>query len=255
MGDDSPAGWQSWRERRDRGLRNPHGWLSLTGLHWLGTDPAGFDTVPGRWRVLDDTVYVAAGVDDGLTYGDHPVDGEVAVTGSDRVRHGDVEVEVIQRGGWWALRVRDPHSPTLTAFTGVPAYAFDPAWIVDGTFERFPEAQEVKIGSVIDGLTHAESAVGVLRFTVAGQELALTAFDGGDGSLDLLFRDATSGVTTYAASRSLSVPAPDPDGRVRIDFNRAFNMPCAFTEYATCPLPPPENTLPVEITAGEQKYH
>ncbi|MEV0270191.1 DUF1684 domain-containing protein [Hamadaea sp. NPDC050747] len=255
MGDDLLAGWQSWRERRDRSLRNPHGWLSLTGLHWLGTDPATFDTVPGRWRVLDDTVYVAADRADGLVHLGTPIDGEVAVSTPERVHAGEVEVEVIQRGGWWALRVRDPQSPTLTSFTGVPAYAFDPAWVVDGHFERFPEAQEIKIGSVIDGLTHAESAIGVLRFSVAGQELALTAFDGGDGSLDLLFRDATSGVTTYAASRSLSVPAPDADGRVRVDFNRAYNMPCAFTEYATCPLPPPENTLPIAITAGEQKYH
>jgi len=252
MGDDFLAGWQSWRERRERGLRNPHGWLSLTGLHWLGTDPATFDTVPGRWRVLDDTVYVFATSADGLTYLGEPVDGEREVSG--RVEHGDVEVEIIQRGGWWALRVRDPQSPTLTEFTGVPAFAPDPAWIVEGRFERFPEAQEIKIGSVIDGLTHAETAVGVLRFAVNGQDLALTAFDGGDGALDLLFRDATSGVTTYAASRSLSVPAPDADGRVRIDFNRAYNMPCAFTDFATCPLPPPENTLPVAVTAGEQKY-
>ncbi|NUT19129.1 MAG: DUF1684 domain-containing protein [Hamadaea sp.] len=255
MAEDFRAEWERWRERRDRSLRNPQGWLSLTGLHWLGTDPATFDTVPGRWRVVDDTVYLVADLADGLTYLDTPVDGEVRVPDSGRVHHGDVQVEVIERGGWWALRVRDPQSPTLTGFTGVPAYAFDPAWVVEGRFERFPEAQEVKIGSVIDGLTHAESAIGVLRFTVGGQDLALTAFDGGDGSLDLLFRDATSGVTTYAASRSLQVPTPDADGRVWIDFNRAYNMPCAFTEYATCPLPPPENTLPVAVTAGEQKYH
>jgi uncharacterized protein len=251
MGDDFLAGWQRWRERRDQGLRDPHGWLSLTGLHWLGTDPAAFDTVPGRWRVLDDAVFVAATPSDGLTYRGTPVDGELQV--SERVEYGEVQVEIIQRGGWWALRVRDPQSPTLAAFTGVPAYDPDPAWVVDGHFERFAEAREVKIASVVDGLTHAERAVGVLRFTIDGQDLALTALDGGDGSLDVLFRDATSGVTTYAASRSLSVKAPDPDGRVRLDFNRAYNMPCAFTDFATCPLPPPENTLPVAVTAGEQK--
>jgi len=258
MGEDFVASWQQWRERRERGLRNPHGWLSLTGLHWLGTDPAGVETVPGRWRADGDTIVVTAVAEDGLSYAGEPIDGELRIetTGGDaehRVLHGDVEVELIRRGGWWALRVRDPHSPTLAAFTGVPTFEPDADWVVDGRFEPYPEAHEVKIGSVIDGLTHAETAVGVLRFEVSGQKCALVAFDGGDGELDLLFRDATSGVTTYPASRSLSVPAPDADGRVRIDFNRAYNMPCAFTEFATCPLPPPENTLPVAITAGEKR--
>jgi uncharacterized protein (DUF1684 family) len=258
MDADFVASWQQWRERRENGLRAPYGWLSLIGLHWLGTDPAEFETVPGRWRVDDDTIVVIAAAADGLTYGGQPIDGELRIEAAGglaehRVRRGDVDVELIQRGGWWALRVRDPHSPTLAAFTGVPTYEPDPAWVVDGRFVPHEDAHKVKVGSVIDGLVHAETAVGVLRFEVGGEQHALIAFDGGDGTLDVLFRDATSGVTTYPASRSLTVRPPDAEGRVRIDFNRAYNMPCAFTDFATCPLPPPENTLPFAVTAGEKR--
>jgi uncharacterized protein (DUF1684 family) len=93
------------------------------------------------------------------------------------------------------------------------------------------------------------------RFTLAGYSLRLTAFNGlTPGSLHILFTDATSGLTTYQASRSLPVAAPGPDGTVTLDFNRAANLPCAYTEFATCPLPPPENRLPVAVEAGELIY-
>jgi uncharacterized protein len=96
----------------------------------------------------------------------------------------------------------------------------------------------------------------VVEFELAGRSLALTAFNGKDpGSLFVLFTDATSGVTTYAANRSLALGVPDADGRVVLDFNRAVNLPCAYTDFATCPLPPAENRLPVAIEAGEQIPH
>ena len=92
-----------------------------------------------------------------------------------------------------------------------------------------------------------------VEFEVDGQPLSLTAFNGhAAGSLHILFTDATSGVTTYAANRSLQVAAPDADGTVILDFNRATNLPCAYTEFATCPLPPAENRLPIAVDAGEQ---
>lgn len=257
MADEFTASWQRWRTRRDEGLAGEYGWLSLIGLHWLGTDAVEVETVPGRWRVDGDTVYVSAAAADGLSYGGVPIDGELAIPTVDgqaaqQVHHGAVRVEPIRRGGWWGLRVRDPQAPTRTAFTGVPTFPPSPEWVVEGRFEPFARAEEVKVGSVVDGITFEELAVGVLRFTVDGVDCALTAFDGGDGSLDVLFRDATTGVTTYAASRALAVRAPDADGRVALDFNRAYNMPCAFTDFATCSVPPAENTLPVAVTAGEK---
>ena len=105
----------------------------------------------------------------------------------------------------------------------------------------------------MDGLQHVYDAPGRIEFELNGQPLSLTAFPGHDpGSLIVLFTDATSGVTTYAANRVLQLAPPGPDGRVVLDFNRATNLPCAYMDLATCPLPPPENRLSVAIEAGEK---
>ena len=249
--------WEQWRRRREAGLRNPLGWLSLVGLHWLGPLPSEVDTVPGRWSVDGDVVLLTTTAEDGLTIDGEPIAGDLRIKPTEtRIQFGERDIEIIKRGGgWYALRVRDPHARTLAEFQGVPMFPFSADWVVQGHYEPYPEPETIALGSVIDGLSSSDVAVGVIRFTASGQDFAVTAFDGGDGELDLLFRDATSGVTTYAASRSLGIDRPDAGGRVVLDFNRAYNMPCAFTEFATCPLPPRENILPLAITAGEQKLH
>jgi uncharacterized protein len=125
--------------------------------------------------------------------------------------------------------------------------------VIPGRYRPFDEPRDVTVGSVAEGLQHVYAAPGVVEFEVGGQPLALTAFNGfTSGRLHILFTDATSGVTTYAANRSLQVPAPDADGTVILDFNGATNLPCAYTKFATCPLPPAENRLPVAVEAGEQ---
>jgi uncharacterized protein len=248
--------WQEWRRERDRRLRNPLGWLSLVGLHWLGAAPEEFETVPGRWSVDGDVVRVVAAEEDGLTIDGESIAGDQRIKPSDKhIRFQRRDIEIILRGGSYALRVRDPEAASLTEFAGMPMFPFSEDWVVLGRFEPYPKPERMPLGSVIDGLASFDVAVGVIRFTVDGQEYAVTAFDGGDGDLSLLFRDATSGVTTYAASRSLGVDRPDADGTVVLDFNRAYNMPCAMTDFATCPLPPRENIFPFAITAGEQKLH
>jgi uncharacterized protein len=248
--------WQQWRAERDARLRSPNGWLSLIGLHWLGAAPETFGTVPGRWSLDGDIVVLVASEEDGLTIEGEPAVGELRLKPSDpHVAFGARDIEIIKRADWYALRVRDPQAPSLTTFEGMPMFPFSTHWVVPAHFEAYAQAQDVTLGSVVKDLTDQEVAVGTLRFTVGGQDYALTAFDGGDGELDILFRDATSGVTTYAAMRSLIADKPGADGRVVLDFNRAYNMPCALTDFATCPLPPRENVLPLEITAGEQTLH
>jgi hypothetical protein len=161
--------------------------------------------------------------------------------------------EVAKRGGNDILRPRHPDNPLRTGFRGTPAYAPDPRWVIRGRYRPFGEPRDVVVGSVVEGLQHVYAAPGVVEFEVGGQPLALTAFNGHTpGSLHILFTDATSGVTTYPANRSLRVGAPGADGTVILDFNRATNLPCAYTEFATCPLPPAENRLPVAVEAGEQ---
>jgi uncharacterized protein (DUF1684 family) len=125
--------------------------------------------------------------------------------------------------------------------------------VIRGHYRPFDTPRDVTVGSVVEGLQHVYAASGAVEFEVDGRPLALTAFNGlTPGSLHILFTDATSGVTTYPANRSLQVAAPDSGGRVILDFNRATNLPCAYTGFATCPLPPAENRLPVAVEAGEQ---
>jgi uncharacterized protein (DUF1684 family) len=250
------ADWQTWHEEREELLRTPHGWLSLTGLHWLDTAPTEFPDLPGRWRATGDggvelTAHGQAVVDRAPVDGTvrlEPVDGKPGVL----VEAGERRIEVIRRTDSYALRVRDPQAPTRTGFTGVPAFPVDAQWVVDGRFEPYAEPRRITVGAVVDGLSHFPTAVGVVRFELAGAEQELVALAGHEDKLSLHFRDATSGQSTYGGGRILPIEAPGPDGVVHIDFNRTVNLPCAFTAHATCPLPPAGNTLAVPVEAGEK---
>jgi uncharacterized protein len=237
-------GWQAWRDDREQRLRNPHGWLAITAIHWLTPTPQRFDDVPGEWSgaPLEATVRLRSGESlnqDGtvLTDGEHrlgPLD-PVGLT----LTFGDAVAQVADRDGQVIVRPRHPDSPNLRRYRGTPCYPADPGWVLPGRYAPYAEP---------DG-----DAVGEVVFDHDGGEHRLVAWFGGDdGSLWILFRDATSGVTTYAALRQLVVEPPGPDGSVELDFNRAYNMPCAYTDFATCPMPPAGNTLPFAVEAGEQ---
>jgi uncharacterized protein (DUF1684 family) len=237
--------WNRWHTERERYFADPLGWVSLTGLYWL-TDE--FDTVadvPGRWRADADAVYVA-----GIEGTDRlePVEGAPGLL----VDIGDRRVEVIRRTGSAALRVHDPKSPHLRTYQGIPSYAPSEQWRVAGTFSRYEQPNTVTTGAVVEGLEHHLNAVGIIDFELSGVALRLVAFAKADGALHVLFTDATSGVTTYPGARALSIAEPAADGRVTLDFNRASNLPCSFTDYATCPVAPAENRLPVAVEAGEK---
>ncbi|MBB5874147.1 uncharacterized protein (DUF1684 family) [Allocatelliglobosispora scoriae] len=248
--------WRRWHSGRDEDLRSPYGLLSLTGLHWLDTAPATVDGLPGLWSADRSGIEVTALADaelrldgepvaDGTRYA--PADAAPGIT----LAHGGIQIELIRRGDRHAVRVRDPRSPAIAGFVGIPAYPPSTSWVLAGRFEPFESPQVGTVGSVVDGVSHITVSRGVVRFAVGGEDHALTAFGAGAG-LSIQFRDATSGVTTHAASRVLAVDAPTADGTVVLDFNRAANMPCAFTDFTTCPLPLPENTLPFPVEAGEQ---
>jgi uncharacterized protein len=248
--------WDAWHREREEQLSTPHGWLSLTALHWLDDTPRGYEGIPGTWRATGDggvelTADGDAAIEGAPVTGTvrlEPVDGQPGVL----VEIGDRRVEVIRRTDTYALRVRDPEAITRTAFTGAPAFPVDERWVVDGRFEPYPEPKQLTVGAVVDGLQHFPTAVGVVRFELGGAEHELVAFPGKAGGLSLHFRDATSGESTYGGGRQVALPDPDADGRVRIDLNRTVNLPCAFTAHATCPLPPAENRLRVAVEAGER---
>ncbi|PPK62061.1 DUF1684 domain-containing protein [Actinokineospora auranticolor] len=250
--------WREWKVGRERELADPFGWLALVSLDWLGTERAAYPGLPGLWWQDDEAAYVDP--DGGeLVYGGRPLTGvhrfELVNSGpGTRVVAGDVEVEVARRSGY-LIRVHDPKADAVRAFRGVPTYEPDPRWVLRGAYEPFDEPRPTTVGAVVAGLSHVYTAPGVVRFTKDGVEHALTAFNGKRGGFSILFTDETSGVTTYGANRSLAVGDPDADGAVVLDFNRATNLPCAFTVYATCPLPPAGNHLPFAVEAGEKTPH
>jgi uncharacterized protein (DUF1684 family) len=251
--------WQAWHTRHEAARADGHGFLAITGLTWLTDDPQRIAGVPGEWwtGAGGPVVRLAEGeelvVDGTPVRGEHAF-GEIPERGGVDAIAGDVVIEVARRGGSDVVRPRDPANPVLAAYTGTPAYEADPRWRVTGTYVPFDEPRPTTVGSVVEGLEHVYDAPGRIEFTVDGQPLALTAFEGlAPGSFMVLFTDETSGVTTYAANRSLKVEAPGADGTVVVDFNRATNLPCAYTVFATCPLPPAENRLPLAVEAGEKK--
>jgi hypothetical protein len=251
--------WEVWHRQHETVRADPHGFLAITGLHWLTGEPQRFPDVPGAWSTGPDGVAVrlAEGeelvVDGQRVHGEHGF-GVIPERGGVTAAFGDAVVEVARRGGSDVVRPRHPDNSVLVGYPGTPAYAPDPRWVVTGRYLPFDRPRPTTVGAVVEGLQHVYDAPGRIEFSLGGQALALTAFNGAtEGSLFVLFTDETSGVTTYAANRSVKVDAPDADGTVTLDFNRATNLPCAYTEFATCPLPPAENHLPVAVEAGERK--
>jgi uncharacterized protein len=256
--DDFAAEWSAWHRRQEARIGDPHGFLAITSLNWLAGEPQRFPDAPGEWSTGPDGVVVELAEGEELVIGGSPVRGRysfgvIPERGGVNAVWGDAVIEVARRGGNDIVRPRHPGNPLRTAFAGTPAYQPDPRWAVTGRYVPFAEPRPTAVGSVVDGLEHVYDAPGRVEFTLDGRDLALTAFPGHEpGTLSILFADATSGVTTYAANRSLQVSAPAADGAVVLDFNRAANLPCAYTDLATCPLPPAGNRLPVAVEAGEK---
>ncbi|KQX61306.1 DUF1684 domain-containing protein [Streptomyces sp. Root1310] len=253
--------WQEWHQRQEARLADPHGFLAITGLHWLSDRPERFPDAPGSWSTGADGIVVVLDegeelvVDGTAVRGEHRF-GVIPERGGVDAVWGDAVIEVAKRGGQDIIRPRHPDAPLRTGFTGTPAYAPHPRWVVTGRYTAFDEPRPTTVGAAVEGLEHVYDAPGRVEFELDGRSLSLTAFPGhGPGSLLVLFTDATSGVTTYAANRALALDAPAADGTVVVDFNRAANLPCAYTDLATCPLPPAENRLPVPVEAGEKIPH
>lgn len=255
------AEWADWHADHERRRADPHGFLAITSIRWLGDAPERFPDVPGAWSTGAAGPVVELAADETLEIDGAPVTGthrfgplaERSGILASWTRDGTRSVvEIARRGGNDIIRPRHPDAPILASYPGTDAFAPDECFVVEGRFVPFEEPRNVTVGSVVDGLQHVYAAPGAIEFDLDGPQ-RLLAFNGhGDGLL-ALFTDATSGVTTYAANRSVAVEAPDAAGRVVIDFNRAVNLPCAYTPYATCPLPPAENRLGIAIEAGEKK--
>lgn len=258
-----------WRTKRLESLKRETGWLSLVGLHWLAPgetafgsakahavrlDAPGIPADAGTFVVDAKTVKLRPRPGTALTKDGKPVTGEVVVRPDvDTFRIGRIAFQVIERSDRFAVRVRDPEAPTRVHFKGLDYFPDDPAWRIEATYVPFDKAREIEVGTAI-GTTEISRSYGQLKFSIGGREVTLLPFQDDPGSgLFIVFSDRTAGLETYGAGRFLDAKPP-VDGKVILDFNHAYNPPCAFTPFATCPLAPRENKLPVEIRAGEKKY-
>jgi uncharacterized protein (DUF1684 family) len=261
-----------WRTKRAAKLKRPGGWLRLAGLHWL---EQGQSTLGSRDAkiVLPAHAPVRVGTltldGDEVTLSVEPsvtayVKEERATNrrlasdaepgGPDRVRIGDLTLLIIKRGGRLALRLFDDRAKTLETFKGLSYFPVSSKWRVSARLEAYPEPRKVAVSTVIE-TTEEMTAPGELVFSVDGRELRLVPFaEPGSPDLFIVFADKTNGEQTYGGGRFLSAKLPPEGGAVELDFNRAVNPPCAFTAFATCPVPRKENRLPVAVTAGEKAY-
>jgi uncharacterized protein (DUF1684 family) len=164
---------------------------------------------------------------------------------------GDLRLILLKRGARHALRIKDNRSALRDSFAGLRWYPVDETWKIEAKFEPRPSSSRIVFDTIV-GEQDALESPGFVTFERGGKTYRLEAAAEGD-ILWFVFRDATSGRTTHAGARQLSAALPK-DGIVVLDFNKATNLPCAYTPYATCPLAPPQNRLGLAITAGEMKY-
>jgi len=262
-----------WRKKRDERLRSETGWLTLVGLSWLepgenrvGSDPDAAVTLPaekapayvGSLFLEEETVRLrpAAGAKlllDGKPAGERVV-ADDAKGAPDVITLGDLSFHVLRRGEKFGVRVRDAKAKARLEFRGMEYFPADPKWRIDARWEAYASPQDVKIPNVL-GQVETMRAPGVARFSVAGTEVSLEPVlaEGDPPMLWFIFRDGTSGKETYGAGRFLYAALPR-EGKVVLDFNKAYNPPCVFSPFATCPLPPKRNGLAVRIEAGEKTF-
>jgi uncharacterized protein (DUF1684 family) len=264
----------AWHARRVESLKGPNGWLNLAGLFWLkeginsfGTDPYNNLVFPSSLGIpeagylmlekgvvtqsmMPDVTVTVNGIETtgmGVVY--HPDSSRQPV-----MERGSTKWFIIKRDTKYGVRVRDLNHPNLVNFTGVERFPVDASWKVVATWEATP-GRTLPITNVL-GQTTDQAAPGQLTFTLEGKEFRLDALDEGDpDELFIIFGDATNTKETYGAGRYLYIARPDSAGQVVMDFNRAQNPPCAFTEFATCPLPPRQNVMSIRVLAGEKDYH
>lgn len=263
---------EHWRAQRVEHLRADDGWLTLVGLPWLKPGANSVGSAADSDIVLKSApkhLGVVTWAKDGkvtLTLDSHSgalIDGKHATTatmlddGHDKpttVSFGTTSFYLITRNGKKGLRVKDTRAKTRVDFAGIDNYPIDPSWRIVAKWTPFDPVHHLKVATRI-GTVDDFPVPGKVTFERDGHAYTLLPVIEvpGDTELFVIFADRTSGKQTYGAGRFLYTAMPK-DGKVILDFNKAYNPPCAFTPYATCPLAPPENRLDLRVTAGEKQY-
>jgi hypothetical protein len=251
---------REWQKHRDVGLRSENGWLTLVGLFWLKAGDNTIGSAPNNDFVLPKTAPAQIGrlhLADGKVTLIEPSGAQKNLSFDEKkpdvVKAGSVSFLVIKRGERLGIRAKDSASPMLKNFEGMTYFPINPALHFEA--KLIPDVKKIPILNIL-GQTEMEESPGWVEFTYQSHAYRLRPIyeDGASGkTLFFLFKDLSNKTQTYQAGRMLNVPLP-VDGKVDLDFNRAYNPPCTFTSYATCPLPPKENHLPFVVNAGELRY-
>lgn len=267
----APPDWMAWQAKRHHSIAGTNGWLTLAGLHWLqegdnfvGAHPTNQVVLPpgkapNRVGVLTRSgklVRFRAEPGSGVTVSNTPVSDIDLVSDAHetptRLNVAGLTFWMLDRGERMGVRVRDPDSAARREFGGLTCFPYDVRWRVEGRFEPYLEPKITRVQDVTGGVQEMR-AVGDLVFERRGVVHRLQAVEEpGEDDLFVIFRDRTAGESTYGSGRYLYVARPTSGDRVILDFNRAYTPPCGFTPYATCPLPPRQNWLPISIRAGER---
>ena len=269
-----PARYESalaeWRADRVASLRGPDGWLNLAGLYWLKGDANSFGAATsndfvtpdgsappklGVFLVEDGTVTFRAEPGVEILHHETPVTEILLADDQEKeatlLTSGSLAWTVIRRMDRLGVRLRDYDHPAIEEFPGIESYRVDPSWRLKARFKPYPEPRKIRVATVVEGLGWEPTVPGTLEFEAQGQSLSLEAYRSDDEFM-IVFADDTTGDTTYPGGRYLAADLPGPEGTTILDFNKAYNPPCVFTEFATCPLATPRNQLPVAIEAGEK---
>ena len=276
---DSPgAGYsgefEQWRAERLKEINGDDGWNTLLGLFWLnqgenrlGSDPSGDIVLPrnrapqfaGSLWLNGKDLRLKAPTTAGLTVDGAAATDIVLQTDADGgkptvFKLGSLKLFVIKRGEKFGLRVKDSQSPARAHFAGLDYFPLDSKWRIEARFRPYDPPKTVPIVNVL-GMVDEMISPGAAVFEVNGKSYRIDAvLEKGEKHLFFIFADQTTGKETYGAGRYLYADAPAADGKLIVDFNKAHNPPCAFTKFATCPLPPKQNRIALRIAAGEKKY-
>lgn len=261
---------ENWKQKRIDYLRSDDGWLNLVGLFWLhqgkNTFGSGDDVEirfpknsitenAGYFELNGTTVTLFVNESTDVTI-NNKIIRKAIIFSADSMNifasSGSLKWNIIKREDKIGIRLRDLKSPLAKSFNGTDRFATDSSWRIKAYLKKPQNNAGVFITNIL-GQTKAETTAGKLVFNFANKEYALDALEE-DDQLFILFSDATSGKETYPSGRFMYADKPGADGITILDFNKAFNPPCAFTSFATCPLPPKQNILPFAVTAGEKKY-
>ena len=254
---------EKYRAERVARLTRPEGWLSVVALLPLreGANDVALPSSPPKHAQLRlQQGRVTLDPDSSFTIDNKPVAAPVELrndtedAGYTTVRYGRIAFFIHKVGDTFGVRVKDPDSPRRANFKGLEYFPADPKYRVEARFEPYNPPKHITMPNV-SGITTDEVSPGALVFALDGREFRIDPIlEQGTKDYFIIIRDATSGRETYGGARYLYASPPDAAGRTIVDFNKAYNPPCAFTPYATCPLPPPQNRLPIRIEAGEKKY-